>query len=186
MNVRGLIIAIASIFGLSLIAAVALFIIDNRQVTERELAGRYTVELDYFQQGLLNVNSAYPLTLRPDGTVIVEHPAGKAEGRLFIQRRRVEISFLSVEGMPMERWKSSGWPQVRDRLIAAQLQPAKPAVPASNPDLGLRSKKDLAEALKHLKANYPTAIADPFERSWIYTIKPGGTWEVVDGPQLQK
>lgn len=186
MNSRGLVITIAGIFGLSLVAAIVLFVVDNRQLSERELAGLYTVELDYFQQGLSQVNSPYPLTLRPDGTVIAEHPMGKAEGRLYIHGRRVEISFQRVAGKPIVDWRSKGWPEARSRAIQAQLGPAKPAVPAIGPDLQIGTKKDVAEALKFLKANYPSAVADPFERPWSYKIKSGGTWEITDGPQIHR
>lgn len=186
MNVRGLIITIASIFVLSLIAAVALFFIDNRQLSERELAGRYVVELDYFQQGLLGLNSPYPLTIRPDGTVIIEHPVGKAEGRLYIHGRKVEISFQQVDGMPIEQWKAKGWSQARDAAIMALIKPGKPAVPLLGPDLGLGSKKSLLEAVKHLKATYPSAVADPYGRPWSYKIKSGGTWEIEEGPQIHR
>jgi hypothetical protein len=191
MNVRGLIITIASIFGLSLLAAIILYFVDNRQLSERELAGMRTANWGYPWEAIWPNSgpTQCKVEIAENGFFVVLHPAGRATGRVQIKtpgkdgeynrtrNRTFTLRFETANSLTIAEWRSRGWRQVRDKWLLDAWNKARsgPAVPADI-GFGLKGIPSAEQALAHLKKIYPEAVKDPFGKDWIFDVGSQGRW----------
>lgn len=191
MNVRVLVWSVVGIFLLSLVAAIAILVWDNRQLTVKDLVGTRTANWGYPREAIWPASgpTQCQLEIAEDGSFVVQHPAGRATGRVQVRtpgkdgeyyrtrNRTFTLRFEKVNRLTIAEWRSRGWRQVRDKwLLDAWNKARSGAVVPAGIDYGLKGLPDVEKALAHLKKNYPEAVEDPFGKDWTYDVGPQSRW----------